>query len=106
LRIPIVDIFLKSSIRRPEIILKPATKVIRTNIKRTLVSIRSNHENNCGKRLIEDEATGADSSSAVLRSILVPISSVLDFIIASFLYFPSRIISSADISFSLQPLIL
>ena len=40
LRSPMVDMFSKSMIRSPEIILKPATTVISSRMKNTLKSIR------------------------------------------------------------------
>jgi len=40
LSVPIVDMFLNSIINRPEIMLNPATMVIRTRMNSTLKSIR------------------------------------------------------------------
>jgi len=48
LSVPIVDMFLNSIISRPDIMLNPATIVIRTRMNRTLKSIRFSQSKICG----------------------------------------------------------
>ena len=47
-RSPMVEMFLKSIIRRPEIMLKPATTVISTSMNSTLKSIRFSQSKSWG----------------------------------------------------------
>ena len=65
LRRPIVEIFSNSIISRPDIILKPATMVISTRMKRTLKSIRLSQSNICGYLDMQEDARTVVSSSAV-----------------------------------------
>lgn len=73
-RIPMVEMFLKSIIRREEIMLNPATIVMSIRMKRTLKSISSSHEKISGYMFNADEATTVLSSSGVLKSTLAPTS--------------------------------
>ncbi len=64
---PIVEIFSNSIISRPEIILKPATIVIRTRMKSTLKSIRFSQSKSCGYiSTADDDTTGSSSSDESL----------------------------------------
>ena len=65
LRSPILDMFSKSSIRSPEIMLNPATMVMRTRMKKTLKSITSNQSKMTRKRDAEDTAMTEASSSSL-----------------------------------------
>ena len=72
LRVPMVDMLRKSIIRRPEIILNPATTVISNRIISTLKSIRSSQLKIWGYLFSEETAVRLSSSSVAFSRAIVP----------------------------------
>ena len=97
-----VEMLRNSRISRPEIMLNPATMVIRTRIITTFRSIRSSHEKIEGYLFWAEEASGASSSCGVDSRTRVPTRLVMSSRAA--LLLSVREYSTAETSSEDQPL--
>ena len=101
---PITGMLRKSIISNAEIMLNPATMVIRIRTKSTLKSIRSSQEKISGYMFNAEEATTVSSSSGVLKSTLAPTSCVISRIMSRDRYLSFSWISIAETSLLCHPL--
>jgi hypothetical protein len=104
LSVPMVEMFLNNMIRRPEIMLNPATIVISTRMKSTLKSIKSSQSKIAEYLSITDVATRVSSSSSISSRRILPASAVTLLIEYESLEEGLRATSIMEISSESQPL--